>query len=46
MFALFNYVNGPLSKFGGGYGVFSGIYGYLNLRKILKLKRANEESRG
>ncbi|CSD43773.1 Uncharacterised protein [Vibrio cholerae] len=53
MFALLNYVNGPLSKFAlylsvgvwGGYGVFSGIYGYLNLRKILKLKRANEESR-
>ncbi|WP_209268890.1 hypothetical protein, partial [Salmonella enterica] len=50
---LLNYVNGPLSKFAlylsvgvwGGYGVFSGIYGYLNLRKILKLKRANEESR-
>ncbi|WED79228.1 MULTISPECIES: hypothetical protein [Aeromonas] len=53
VFALFNYVNGPLSKFAlylsvgvwGGYGVFSGTYGYLNLRKILKLKRANEESK-
>ncbi|MGY1279772.1 hypothetical protein ACW699_16070 [Klebsiella pneumoniae] len=53
VFALLNYVNGPLSKFAlylsvgvwGGDGVFSGIYGYLNLRKILKLKRANEESR-
>jgi len=53
VFALFNYVNGPLSKFAlylsvcvwGGYGVFSGIYGYLNIRKLLTLNKANEESR-
>lgn len=52
VFALLNYVDGPLSKFAlylsvGVWGVWSvsGIYGYLNLRKILKLKRANEESR-
>lgn len=52
VFLLFDYINGPLNKFAlylsvgvwGGYGFFSGIYGYLNLRKMSKFKSHNHDN--
>jgi len=52
VFSLFDYINGPLNKFAlylsvgvwGGYGFYSGIYGYLKLRVMSKLQTDNDEN--